>query len=315
MDGVSGRFDHGMPTPLFSGTAALLSDDPWMRFFSKALPAVILVAVLRLQEIRSLEVPALQPYRTMRRHLEHQRQGIFVAEGEKVVRRLLQSDFTVVSVLLPAKWLKDLEPILQARPEEIDVYVAEKKLLETLTGFSMYQGLLAVGRIPRPATLTSVLERSPRPYLLAAVDGITSAENLGGLVRNCAAFGAQALLVGETSSSPFLRRAVRSSMGTIFKLPVVETDDLAACLRTLQQQGIGCVAAHPHAEGKTLSQAHLTDDCCLVFGSEGCGLSPAVLAACQESVAVPMHGGVDSLNVTCAGSVFLYEAARQRGKA
>jgi tRNA G18 (ribose-2'-O)-methylase SpoU len=271
--------------------------------------------MLRVHEIHSLDLPALQPYRTLRRHLEHQRQGIFVAEGEKVVRRLLQSDFTVVSVLLPAKWLTVLEPILRARPEAIEVYVAEKKLLETLTGFSMYQGLLAVGKIPRPATLDSVLQRSPRPYLLAAVDGLTSAENLGGLVRNCAAFGVQALLVGETSSSPFLRRAVRSSMGTIFKLPVVELSDLADCLRALSERGIRGVAAHPHAEGTTLSQVHLTTDCCLVFGSEGWGLSPAVLAACQDKVAVPMQGGVDSLNVTCAGAVFLYEANRQRGKA
>jgi tRNA G18 (ribose-2'-O)-methylase SpoU len=271
--------------------------------------------MLRIQEIRSLELPALQPYRTMRRHLDHQRQGIFVAEGEKVVRRLLQSDFTVVSVLLPAKWLKDLEPILQARPEEIEVYVAEKALLETLTGFSMYQGLLAVGKIPQPVTLESILKRSSKPYLLVAVDGITSAENLGGLVRNAAALGAHALLVGETSSSPFLRRAVRSSMGTIFKLPVVETTDLAACLRTLPQHGIRCVAAHPHAEGSTLSQAPLAEDCCLVFGSEGCGLSPNILAACPDKVAVPMQGGVDSLNVTCAAAVFLYETARQRGKA
>ena len=177
----------------------------------------------RSQKIESFDLPELQPYRTMRRQHEHRQQGIFVAEGEKVVRRLLESSFGVVSVLLPEKWLRELEPLLQARPEEIQVFVAEKALLETLTGFSMYQGLLAVGKVPPLPTLEEMVARSPQPRLLAAADGLSSAENLGALVRNCAAFNAQALIVGETCSSPFLRRAVRSSMGTIFQMPIVET--------------------------------------------------------------------------------------------
>src|SRR5258708_16097580 len=101
-----------------------------------------------VQIIDFLDTPALQPYRTMRRQMEHREQGIFVAEGEKVVRRLLESRFTVVSVLLPPKWLEEFKPLLQTRPEQIEVYVAEKSVLETLTGFSMYQGLLAIGIVP-----------------------------------------------------------------------------------------------------------------------------------------------------------------------
>src|SRR2546430_12789258 len=100
--------------------------------------------MFRTRKIDTFDLPALQPYRTMRRQLEHREQGIFVAEGEKVVRRLLESSFAVVSVLLPEKWLTELEPLLRSRPERIEVFLAEKKLLETLTGFSMYQGLLAV---------------------------------------------------------------------------------------------------------------------------------------------------------------------------
>ena len=172
--------------------------------------------MLHVQTIESFDLPELQPYRTMRRQEEHDEQGIFVAEGEKVVRRLLESNFSVRSVLLPEKWLADLKPLLQARSDDIHVFVAEKKLLESLTGFSMYQGLLAVGKIPAPESLDEILARSPKPRLLVAVDGLSSAENLGALVRNCAAFNAHALVVGETSCSPFLRRAVRSSMGAIF---------------------------------------------------------------------------------------------------
>jgi len=268
----------------------------------------------RLQRIESFDLPELQPYRTMRRQHEHRQQGIFVAEGEKVVRRLLQSRFRVVSVLLPEKWLRDLGPLLEARPEEIQVFVAEKALLETLTGFSMYQGLLAVGRIPAMPTLEELVARSPQPRLVVAADGLSSAENLGALVRNCAAFSAQGLIVGETCSSPFLRRAVRSSMGTVFQLPVVETSSLVEALRNLREGGIRCIAAHPHVAGRTLSHAGLAGDCCVVFGSEGYGIAPAVLAACDEAAAIPMPESVDSLNVGSAAAVFLYEVNRQRNR-
>jgi len=269
--------------------------------------------MLQVQYIHTLDLPELEPYRTMKRQLDHRQQRIFVAEGEKVVRRLLDSRFTVVSLLLPEKWLRAYEPLLERRPEVIQAYVAEKEDLERLTGFTMYQGVLAVGRIPPLPSLSEILDSTASPRLFVALEGITNAQNLGGLVRNSAAFGAQALLVGETSSSPFLRRAVRSSMGAIFELPVVELDNLTATLRDLQSKGIRTIAAHPHSDRRVLSQAQLTRDCCLVFGSEGDGLTPALLEACDDAVAIPMPPAVDSLNVGSAAAVFLYEVNRQRG--
>jgi tRNA G18 (ribose-2'-O)-methylase SpoU len=287
--------------------------------------------MFHVQKISSLDLPELAPYRTMRRPLEHERQGIFVAEGEKVVRRLLESRFEVVSVLLPEKHLEAFRPLLEARPEKLIVYLADKKLLESLIGFSMYQGHLAVGKIPPPASLDDILSKNPKPLLLVAVDALTSAENLGALVRNCVAFGVQALIVGETSSSPFLRRAVRNSMGTILQLPVIElaklgqrhqftakphttAQTLVECLKELRACGVRCIAAHPHTNKKSLSQADFSSDCCIVFGSEGEGISAPVLETCDEAVAIPMPPTVDSLNVGAAAAVFLYEVARQRGK-
>jgi len=124
--------------------------------------------------------------------------------------------------------------------------------------------------------------------------------------------------VGETSSSPFLRRAVRNSMGAIFQLPVVElgkgnAETLAETLRALSKCGIRCIAAHPHGE-KFLTETDFAKDCCLVFGSEGLGISKEVLESCDEAVAIPMPKKVDSLNVGAAAAVFLYEVNRQRKK-
>jgi len=235
--------------------------------------------VFQVQKIDSLQLPELQPYRTMRRQHEHRQQGIFVAEGEKVVRRLLASRFGVISVLLPQKWFLELRPLLEARPENVQVYLAEKSLLETLTGFSMYQGLLAVGKIPAPVPLNQILDTSRLPYLLVALDGLSSAENVGALVRNCAAFNVHALLIGETSSSPFLRRAVRSSMGTVFQLPIVERTGLISTLQDLRARGIRCIAAHPHVTGKTPAQCNLAENCCLVLGNGNQKLVLATLTA------------------------------------
>lgn len=266
------------------------------------------------QPIQSLDGPDLQPYQTMKRDADHRKQRIFVAEGDKVVERLLQSDCEVISLLMPVEWIEKLEPLIRSRKESIKLFTAERKLLESMTGFSMYQGVLGVGRVPASIPLEDLLRQSPRPYLLAAVEDLTNAENLGGLVRNCAAFGVTALLVGETCSSPYLRRAVRSSMGTIFKVPVVETANLAHDLMVLTQRGIHTVATHPRPGQTTLSQTNLQRDVCIVFGSEGLGLSETVLDLCQEAVAVPMANEVDSLNVSAAAAVFLYEAAKQQGK-
>ena len=103
-------------------------------------------------------------------------------------------------------------------------------------------------------------------------------------------------------------------MGAIFQLPVIETDNLVGALSELRRQGVRCVAAHPHTDQCLLSDANFRDDCCIVFGSEGSGISPPVLAVCNEAVAIPMPPTVDSLNVASAAAVFLYEASRQRSK-
>jgi tRNA G18 (ribose-2'-O)-methylase SpoU len=270
---------------------------------------MIIVPALSLDEID------LQPYRTLRRPLEHQRNGIFVAEGKKVVRRLLGSSLEVLTVLLTPEWLEEYRPLLEQRPDTLRVYVAPKPVVEDIVGYNLHQGIMAVARIPQPLTLQETLAGIRPPALLVAVDGLTNAENLGVLVRNCAAFNADAVLVGETSSSPYLRRAVRNSMGTVFDLPVVHLVSLADSLHELRSNhSVRVIAAHPHTEQAELSQASMKGNCCIVFGSEGEGISASVLAACDELVAIPMREGVDSLNVASASAVFLYEAQRQRGE-
>src|SRR5258706_167982 len=268
--------------------------------------------MLEVCPIASLDDPRLAAYRTMRRQFDHFEQELFVAEGEKVVRRLLESIIPVISVLMPEPHLAQFRDLLQNRPEQITTFIAPKATLEELTGFSMYQGVLALAKVPPPSALNDVLAASPEPRLLVALDGLSNAENLGVVVRNAVAFGVHGLILSQTCAPPYLRRAVRSSMGTVFKLPYVQSSNLAATLREIQRSEVRVVAAHPHAERKTISDLDLTGDCCLVFGPEGDGISPEVLSACTEAAAIPMHHGTDSLNVATASAVFLYEVQRQR---
>ncbi|MEP6663448.1 MAG: RNA methyltransferase [Verrucomicrobiota bacterium] len=268
--------------------------------------------MLHVHKIASLDLPELEPYRTLRRPDVHRQQRIFVVDGEKILRRLLLSRFALQSVLLTEEWFSVFESALRKRSEAIAVYLVGKPLLEKLVGFTMFQGVLAVARIPELPTLETILKASVSPGLFVATDGVSNAENLGTLVRNCAAFSVQALLISQSSSSPFLRRAVRSSMGGIFQIPVLENLELAQTLAVLRENNFRCIAAHPHSAGKILPELNLRQNCCLVFGNEAQGISPEVLAACDDCAAVPMPPGVDSMNVSNAAAVFLYETWRQR---
>lgn len=268
---------------------------------------------LRIHRIATVDRADLEPYRTLKRPLEHQKKGIFVAEGETVVRRLFDSPLRVRSVLLTPEWFAVYSPHLEARKEVIDVFIAGKNSIESIVGFPLHKGIMALADIPPPATAAEVARSHAGPLFFVAVDGIMNAENLGVIVRNCASFGVDALLVGETSCDPYLRRAVRNSMGNIFRLPVVYlqniTEDLAGLRAAFTVQ---LIAAHPRAESKPIGTTDLTGNCCIILGSEGTGVSPPLLSICDQAITIPMRGGVDSLNVGSASAVILYEVQRQR---
>ena len=279
-----------------------------------------------LRRVTSLEAPELEPYRTLRRPLEHFSQGIFVAEGEKVVRRLLDSKLSVVSFLLTDEWYEKLLSAgllpagpLSSRPlpsniENASIYVAGKKLLESIVGFNLHQGIMAVAKMPEKRSLDEIVSSSARPHLLVALDGLVSAENVGVVVRNCAAFAVDGIISGETSSSPYLRRAVRNSMGAVFHLPVVHSGNLAESLQELSVRHQTCVVAATPQGGMTIQELDVTQNICLVFGNEGAGVSPQIMKQCQKRVLIPMAAGVDSLNVASASAVFLYGVtSRRRG--
>jgi tRNA G18 (ribose-2'-O)-methylase SpoU len=269
---------------------------------------------MEVHRVRSLDSSELQPYRTLRRAVEHVKQGIFVAEGEKVVRRLLESRIEIVSLLLTEEWLEELQPDLRRISNDcIKAWVASKASLESIVGFHLHQGIMAIGRIPQPAKLENVIQSLRKPLLLVALDGLTNADNIGVVVRNCAAFGVDALIVPKNSGSPYLRRAVRMSMGTVFGLPIVQVDKLPVALSELKDRfGVRAVAADPKLDAPRIDDADFHGNVCIIFGSEGWGISEEVLTVCSERVRIPIVQGTDSLNVATASGILLFEARRSR---
>jgi tRNA G18 (ribose-2'-O)-methylase SpoU len=262
-----------------------------------------------VERIESLRAEGLRPYLTLRRYEAHKEEGIVVAEGGRVVERLLASRLQVRSLLLTEEWFARLAPALEERGgAACRIFIGDLRLLREIVGFRLHQGVMAVAEIPGEPSV----EVLPQPHLLVACDGLTQSENVGVIVRSAAALGADGVISGENSSSPYLRRAVRNSMGAVFSLPVFHPSSLTGMLADLRSGWGTAILGADASEGKTLDEVDLRGNLCCVAGNEQAGLSAEVRALCTERVRIPMANGVDSLNVASALSVILYAASRQR---
>ncbi|MBI3268199.1 MAG: RNA methyltransferase [Planctomycetes bacterium] len=218
--------------------------------------------------------------------------GHFIGEGVRVVRRMLEAG-CVAQVLCSEEWVERLPAA------GVEVRVAPRESVDRVAGLRIHQRVMALGRIPEPGPV--------RGSLLVALDGISSAENVGSILRTCAAFGVEGVLVGPGTASPWHRRAVRVSLAAGLRVPVHFPFDLAAVLAVLP-----AYAAHLYGDLREYTQVDFTQPCCLVFGGEANGPSERVLAACRLAIHIPMAPGWDCLNVAASAAVLLAEARRQR---
>lgn len=269
--------------------------------------------VFRTISINDPADPRLEPYRSLKgKQLE--REGIFIAEGEKVVRSMLDARIKVVSCLTAADTVGRYKRILgEAVKRGADIYIADKALIEGVIGFRFHRGIMAVGRCPVKRTVAEALARPARGrgQLLVALNAINDPQNVGLIARNAAAFGADALIVDGATYDPYYRRAVRNSMGTIFGLTVCYEKDLAPSLRRLQKLGVRIIAAAPGGKSIDIADADLSGSICLVFGNEESGVAEDVLRIADVRARIPISKDVDSLNVAGASAVFLYETRRR----
>ena len=264
-----------------------------------------------LIEVTDPADPRLADYRDLRdvqlrRNLEAEH-GLFLAEGEKVVRRALQAGHTPRSFLMAPRWLDSLGDVLSA--SAAPCFVVTEELAEAVTGFHVHRGALAS------------LERRPLPSLDEVLDGartvlvledIVDHTNVGAILRCAAAFAFDAVLLAPRCADPLYRRAVKVAMGAVFEVPWTRLADWGGALPDLTARGFTTVALTLSDDAVPIEQAvEGLDRVALVLGSEGHGLSPRWHQDADRRAIIPISPEVDSLNVAAAAAVACYVTARR----
>lgn len=271
---------------------------------------------MNLITVQSPDDPRLDLYRNLSDAALLAGSGCFIAEGRLVVRRLVEaSPFRPRSVLVTPAGRAALDG-LEARLGDVPVYEVDQGVMNTITGFNIHRGCLAVGErgTPRDWQHLAATART-----LVVLEHVADPDNVGALFRSAAALGAEAVLLDPHTTDPLYRKAIRTSMGAALWLPFARLAEWPADLQRLRALGVTVLALTPDAGADTLGtwiDAHCANAdavrVALLLGHEGAGLSGVATAAADARLRIPVNPEVDSLNVAVAGAIALYEAARLR---
>jgi tRNA G18 (ribose-2'-O)-methylase SpoU len=264
-----------------------------------------------LVEVTDPADPRLADYRDLRdvelrKHLESE-QGLFIAEGEKVVRRAVEAGYAARSFVMAPRWLDGLADVLDA--SDAPCFVVSEDLAEKVTGFHVHRGALAsLHRRPLPS-VAEVLDGARTVVLL---EDVVDHTNVGAVFRSAAALGVDAVLLAPRCADPLYRRSVKVAMGAVFSVPWTRLEDWYDALPALSGAGFTTVALTPADDAVPVEEAvGGVDRVALVMGTEGHGLSDRWLTSADVRAVIPMAPGVDSLNVAAATAVACYVAGRR----
>ncbi len=260
-----------------------------------------------IQFIDDPDDPRVAGYRDIRERDLTGREGLFVAEGEVVLRTLLSpaSLCRPRSLLIAASRLEAQAPLLAEVPADVPVYAASQSVLDRIAGFALHRGLLGLGEKPAARSVSEVLQDLPETCVVLACSEIGNHDNMGGLFRNAAAFGAAAVLRDDRCCDPFYRKAIRVSVGAVLRTLSAEAASLEIMVAALQDAGFEVIALSPGAV-EPLAAVRAGGRHAVLVGSEGPGL-PSDLLGRLRTVGVPMAGGFDSLNVAVTSALALYQ--------
>lgn len=237
----------------------------------------------------------------LRTSLEAQH-GLFLAEGEKVVRRAVRAGYSPRSFLMAPRWVEPLSDVLTAA-ESVPCYVASEELIESVTGFHVHRGALASLYRRRLPTVGAVLATARRVVVL---EELVDHTNVGAVFRCAAALGWDAVLLSPRCADPLYRRSVKVSMGAVFSIPYTRVEHWYGAPATLRDAGFDVLALTPGENAVDLEQVEPAERVALLIGGEGHGLSTRWMNDAHQRVRIPMAGGVDSLNVAAATAVACY---------
>jgi tRNA G18 (ribose-2'-O)-methylase SpoU len=243
--------------------------------------------------------------------------GVFVAEGRLVVQRLLSSRFTTRSLMVTRPTLEALAPELDAHPG-LRVFVVPQAVMNTVAGFNIHRGCLALGERPAPLPWDELVGRGGSldpPGVLVALERVGNVDNVGATFRAAAAFGACGVLLDQSCADPLYRKAIRTSMGAALQVPFATDVVLLDALAGLQHDGWAVVGMTPSAGASPAREVFAAvrgTRVAIVLGHEGDGLTAPVTHACTHLARIPMQSDVDSLNVAMAAGIALYECRQSK---
>ncbi|MFI8263477.1 MULTISPECIES: TrmH family RNA methyltransferase [unclassified Streptomyces] len=244
-------------------------------------------------------------------------EGLFIAEGEKVIRRAKDAGYEMRSMLLSAKWVDVMRDVIDELPAP--VYAVTPELAERVTGYHVHRGALAsMQRKPLPAADELLAaEGAGAGHRIAVFEGFVDHANLGAAFRSAAALGISAILLSPDCADPLYRRAIKVSMGSVFSVPYARLDQWPADLEKVREAGYRILAMTPSPKATPLDQVppERFERSAIMLGSEGHGLSTYALRAADEWVRIPMAEGIDSLNVAAASAVAFYATRPPRAAA
>ena len=271
-----------------------------------------------LVEVINLEDPALAVYARLTqaqlRNKKEPEMGLFIAESPKVIRTALEAGYQPVSLLMERQKLEGQGKEIMNLCGEVPVYTGDRETLAGLTGYQLTRGILCAMRRPAPRDPREILEKARR---VAVLEGMVDTTNLGAVFRSAAALGMDGVLLSPGCCDPLARRAIRVSMGTVFQLPWAvlgesRTDWPEGGLALLKEYGFSTAAMALREDSLTPEDTRLKreEKLAVILGTEGDGLDPRTIAACDHTVMIPMSHGVDSLNVAAAAAVAFWELGR-----
>jgi len=238
--------------------------------------------------------------------------GLFVAEGRLVVRRVIEdARLAIRSLLVNDAALADLGPLVDSVDPAVPIFVCATADFAGIAGFNIHRGCIALVQRPAPLTVAAVIARSTTAIVL---EGVGNPDNIGGVFRNAAAFGAGAVVLSPTCADPLYRKAIRTSMGAALRVPFAVAGAWPAALTEIRAAGFTIVALTPHQPSVAIDEwagrAGVAGRIALLAGSEGVGLSADAESIADVRVRIPIADAVDSLNLAVAVGIALSRIRR-----
>jgi len=256
--------------------------------------------------VDSLDDPRLDDYRLIGAPAEIQRRGLFVVEGRRILRRVVDLPrHRLQSILVTRTAFDALADVRDSIESKAPVYVVSQAVMNQVAGFEIHRGCLAMVQRPPSQSLQTMDVTTARRVI--AMEGVNNPDNVGGIFRSAAAFGVDLVVLGPNCGDPLYRKAIRTSMGASLQIPFVAAAGWPATLIDLKASGFRVLALTPAPDAMPLDDFDRTlPQVAFVVGSEGDGLSAEALAAAEARVRIPMTGPAESLNVTVAASIALH---------